>query len=107
MDVNLNGIDLGGSVPAGSARKTASSDGTAGSQDAPHQHQGEVNITSTASLLAHLQQSLRGKPAIDQARVDAISKTLAEGKYRVSPDSVARGLVQSERALDALNRPEL
>ncbi len=108
MAVNLNGIDLGGSTAAGSARKASSSHGnTAGSPDAANPPQGEVSITSTASLLAQLQRSLSGKPAIDQARVDAISKALADGKYTVNPDKIARGLSQAERTLGSLPLPEI
>ncbi len=108
MSVNLSGIDLGGSTAAGSTRKTSSAQSAAAtSQDTTQQPHGEVSITSTASLLAHLQQSLAGKPAIDQARVDAISKALADGKYRVNPDRIAHGLVQTEQALGLLKTPEI
>jgi negative regulator of flagellin synthesis FlgM len=107
LAVNLNGIDLSSSTAAGSARKAAPAHGsTANAQDATQQRPGEVTITSTASLLAHLQQSLAGKPAVDQQRVDAISKALAAGTYRVNPDKIAQGLIQSERALGALPLPE-
>ena len=107
MAVNLNGIDLSSSTAAGSARKTPSAhNSTTSSQDAAQQPQGEVTITSTASLLAHLQRSLAGKPPVDQRRVDAISKALAEGKYHVNPDKIAQGLIQSERALGSLPLPE-
>jgi negative regulator of flagellin synthesis FlgM len=105
--VNLNGIDLGSSVPAGSTRKThAVHSSPAGSQDSQSHADGEVSITSTASLLARLQQSLGTKPAFDQARVDSIRKALAEGKYTVNPGRVAQGLTQMEHALSALQNPE-
>jgi negative regulator of flagellin synthesis FlgM len=100
--VNLNGIDLGGAA-ASSARKTSSTSGAAaGSKDAAQQPQSEVNITSTASLLANLQQSLAAQPAIDQDKVDSISKALAAGTYSVNPDKIASGLIHTERALSAL-----
>ena len=104
MAVNLNSIDLSGAT-ASSAHKTSSAQSTATSaQDAKQQPQSEVNITSTASLLAQLQQSLAGKPAVDQNRVDAVSKALAAGTYKVNPDKIAHGLIDSERALGKLNR---
>lgn len=107
MAVNLNGIDLGGSLAAGSTRKTHGVQSSpAGSQDSKSPAGGEVSITSTASLLARLQQSLGGKPAFDQSRVDAIRKALAEGKYIVNPDKVAHGLTQMEHALGPLQIPE-
>ncbi len=105
MAVNLNGMDLSGTA-ASSARKASSAQSTAASaaQDAAQQPQSEVSITSTASLLAHLQQSLAGQPAVDQNRVDAVSKALAAGTYKVNPDQIAHGLIDSERALGKLNR---
>ena len=104
MAVNLNGIDLSGAA-ASSAHKASSAQSTATSaQDAAQQPQSEVSITSTASLLASLQQSLAGKPAVDQNRVDAVSKALAAGTYKVNPDKIAHGLIDSERALGKLNR---
>jgi flagellar biosynthesis anti-sigma factor FlgM len=97
--VNLQGIDLSG-AEASSARKASSTQSTAtSSQDASQQGRSEVSITSTASLLARLQQSLAAMPAADQGRVDAISKALASGTYNVSADMIAHGLIQMERAL--------
>ena len=109
MAINLNGIDLSGTAAssaqkASSAQSPATSSQDASAQDATQQPQSEVSITSTASLLAHLQQSLAAKPAVDQNRVDAVSKALAAGTYKVNPDKIAHGLIDSERALGKLNR---
>lgn len=102
MAINLTGIDLSGTA-ASSAHKASSAKSTgASSQDATQQSASDVSITSTASLLARLQQTLASKPAIDQSRVDAISKALADGTYKVSADRIAHGLIQSERALGQL-----
>ena len=104
--VNLNGIDLSGAA-ASSAHKTLSTPSTATtSQDATQKPESEVSITSTASLLAHLRQSLAARPAIDQHRVDQISKALASGTYKVHPDRIADGLIQSERTLGQLKASE-
>jgi negative regulator of flagellin synthesis FlgM len=100
--INLNGIDLS-STAASSSRKASSSQGaTASSQEVTEQPQSEVSITSTATLLAQLRQSLAAKPAVDQNRVDAISKALADGTYSVNPDKIAHGLIHTERALGKL-----
>jgi negative regulator of flagellin synthesis FlgM len=103
--VNLNGIDLSGAA-ASSAHKASSPQSTPTStQDAAQQQpQSEVSITSTAALLANLQQSLASKPAVDQSRVDAISKALAAGTYKVSPDKIAHGLIDFERDLGKLSK---
>ena len=106
MAVNLHGIDLSGTA-ASSARKASSKQSTAtSSQDAAQQDRSDVSITSTASLLAGLQQSLAASPAVDQGRVDAISKALASGTYSVSADMIAHGLIQTERALGQLKLSE-
>ena len=107
MAVNLNGIDLSGAA-ANSARKASSAQSSApSSQEAPQQPPSEVNITSTAALLAQLQQSLASAPAVDQSRVAAISQSLANGTYTVSPGKIAHGLIQSERTLGQLKRVEI
>ena len=104
MAVNLNGIDLSGAT-ASSAPKASSTQSTpASSQDATQKPQAEVSITSTASLLANLQQTLAAKPAVDQSRVDAISKALAAGTYSVNPGKIANGLINTERALGKLEK---
>jgi flagellar biosynthesis anti-sigma factor FlgM len=107
MAVNLNGLGLSG-TPASSAR-TASTTQSASTnlQDATQQHQTQISITSTASLLARLQQALAANPAVDQGRVDAISRALAAGTYRVDGDNIARGLIQAERALGQLKSSEI
>jgi negative regulator of flagellin synthesis FlgM len=105
--VNLNGIDLS-STTASSSRKVSSPQSTkTSSQDGTQQPQSEVSITSTASLLAHLQQSLAARPAVDQNRVDTISKALAAGTYTVNPDKIAHGLIHTERALGQLKLSEI
>ena len=102
MAVNLTGIDLG-SAAIGTAQKTTSPQSTAGSShDATQQRKGEVNITSTAALLAHLEKSLGAQPAVDPNRVAAVSKALEAGTYAVQPDKNARGLISSERTLSRL-----
>ncbi|HEY3786312.1 MAG TPA: flagellar biosynthesis anti-sigma factor FlgM [Steroidobacteraceae bacterium] len=106
--VNLTGIELNG--PAiGPARKAPSSS----SPGAPaHSHEGspgpdDVQITSTATLLAQLEQSLGAQPAIDQTRVDAVSHAIATGHYQLSAEQVASGLISSERALSQLPLAEI
>jgi negative regulator of flagellin synthesis FlgM len=107
MAVNLTGIQLSGASIGSASKASSSSPSTkTGSNDAASP-QGDVNITSTASLLANLQQSLSAQPAIDQTKVDAISKALAAGTYSVQPDKIASGLLHSERSLAPLPRAEI
>jgi negative regulator of flagellin synthesis FlgM len=104
MAVNLNGLDLSGAAASSAPKASSAKTPATNAQDATQQPQSEVSITSTASLLAHLQQSLAAKPAVDQSRVDSVSKALAAGTYKVNPDKIAHGLIDSERALGKLNR---
>ena len=66
----------------------------------------EVQITSTASQLASLGQTLSAMPAIDSARVAQISQSLADGTYSISPDKIASGLMQSDHALAQIGMQE-
>jgi negative regulator of flagellin synthesis FlgM len=103
--VNLNGIDLSGTA-ASSTHKASSTQSTPSTtttaQDATQQPQSDVSITSTASLLAHLQRSLATTPAVDQNRVDAVRNAISAGTYKVNPDKIAHGLINTERALSKL-----
>jgi negative regulator of flagellin synthesis FlgM len=104
MTVNLKSIDLSGGTAASSTRKTSAtqSPSTQSGEAAQQSGGSEVNITSTASLLARLQQTLAAQPAVDQKRVDAISKAIAQGSYTVHADKIARGLITTERSLGRL-----
>ena len=107
MPVNLNGIDIGAAAASG-ARKTSPTQSSAhGVQDAAQQPESDVSITSTASLLAHLQQSLAANSSVDQSRVDSISKALADGTYNVNSQKIAHGLIHVERALGQLKLSEI
>lgn len=100
MAMNLTGLDLTG-TPASSTHKPTSNTAThtTPTQDATQQPHKEVSVSSTASLLSHLQRSLGSTPAVDQSRVDSISKALASGTYKVDSNQIAHGLINSERAL--------
>jgi flagellar biosynthesis anti-sigma factor FlgM len=105
MAVNLNGLDLSG-APASSAPKASTTQSTSTStQDATRQAQ--VSVTSTAALLARVQQALAAKPAIDWGAVDAISRAIAARSYKVNADKVAHALIHSERALGQLKLSEI
>jgi flagellar biosynthesis anti-sigma factor FlgM len=58
-----------------------------------------VRITDSARQLAALEQALRELPAVDQGRVDEVSRALAEGRYAVRPERIAEKLLQLEHAL--------
>lgn len=106
MAVNLTGIELNG-PSIGPARKTSSSAGSSADSRDSAASTGDVQITSTAALLAQLEQSLAAQPAVDQVRVDALSHAIATGRYQMSTEKIASGLIGSERALGALPLAEI
>lgn len=104
--VNLGGIDLNGATAGTPTQKTSTS--RSGSVEvADEAAPGSVSITSTATLLAHVEQSLGAQPAVDPERVATISRAIAAGTYLVRPESVAAGLIQSERSLASLPMREI
>jgi len=106
MAINLNGLDLSG-APASSARSaSATQSNTTGSPVVTQQSGADVTITSTAALLARLQEALAALPAIDWGAVAAISRAIEVGTYTVNADKVAGGLINSERALGQLELSE-
>lgn len=58
-----------------------------------------VQITSSASQLAALEQALRQLPEVDEARVAQVRLSLEEGRYTVSPERIADRLIGLERQL--------
>jgi negative regulator of flagellin synthesis FlgM len=111
LAVNLSGIGLSGTA-IGTARETPESPPVAPQPDAGPQSNsapapGEVSITSTAALLAHLEQTLGAKPSVDPARVERLSRAIAEGRYKVEPEKIATSLMQSEHALSKLPLMEI
>jgi negative regulator of flagellin synthesis FlgM len=108
--VNLSGIGLSG-TGIGTAREVPESQPSAATQgpeqDSAPPRAGEVNITSTAALLAHLEQALGKHVPVDQKRVDSVSRAIASGHYKVDPGKVASGLLQSEQSLSALPLMEI
>jgi len=108
VPVNLNGIDLSGASMAPS-RKTTATHGPAASQSdaASQEGQGEVSITSTAALMANIEQSLGAKPAFDEGRVAALRQAIADGSYQVQPGRIAGALLHTEQALSPLPLAEI
>lgn len=93
--VELASASLGGTSPR-SGGKASSPSGDAADASS------EVSVTSTAAQLAALEQSLQALPAVDASRVAGLHAALASGQYRIDPQSIASGLIGTERALGAL-----
>jgi negative regulator of flagellin synthesis FlgM len=101
-----NGLEASLGLTSGSADKTQAAQAKTADQapqvptSAATGQPGEVAITSTAQLMASLEQQLAGTPDIDQSRVDSISQALSNGSYQVDARRVADGL-QAAQKFDA------
>jgi flagellar biosynthesis anti-sigma factor FlgM len=102
MALKLNGIGLDSTAVSSTYRPLSTTGTSAESAEATQQAGSEVSITSTASMLARLQQTLAAQSPIDQKRVDAISKALAAGTYAVHADKIAEHLIHTELTLGQL-----
>jgi negative regulator of flagellin synthesis FlgM len=102
----INGFSGNGATSVGTSRTPQQSPHDTAAPTAPVQTEAadEVRITSTASRLASLGEQLRALPAVDAARVERISQSLAAGTYSISADKIAGGLLQSEQALAQIVR---
>lgn len=89
-------------VSASTAVRKTTEDGAAGKAGSGAASETDVHITSTARSLASLEQAILDMPAIDQERVDEVSRRLASGKYEVDPHRVADGLMRLETVLSGL-----
>lgn len=106
MANTIDGMKIGGAPvgPGGVVRPTP--EGSNPATQTPQQS-GDVQITDSAATLARLDQTLRSLPAIDPARVDAVSRAIASGQYTIDTSRIAAGLIGSERTLNALPTEEL
>ena len=107
MPSKISGVDTR-TGPVGSGRAVErvrdATTGTRTESGAPSQS--DVHITGTAVQLADLEQQVKDMPAVDEARVAAISSALAEGRYKIAPEKIADGLMQLEQALAPLGEKE-
>jgi negative regulator of flagellin synthesis FlgM len=105
MTRGINGIDLalGSATTAGTRQESqVGSNANPAQPNAANQSDGDVQITSTASSLAQLEQQLQSQPVMDAGRVARISSALASGTYSIDSQRIASGLLSSEQALSGL-----
>ncbi|HVY82359.1 MAG TPA: flagellar biosynthesis anti-sigma factor FlgM [Steroidobacteraceae bacterium] len=108
MASKISGVDTR-TGPVGSGRAVERvRDATTGGRTEPGaaSASADVQITGTALQLADLEQQVKDMPAVDEARVAAISSALAEGRYQISPERIADQLIQIEQALAPLGEKE-
>ena len=102
MSSKISGPDNRSTGPVGAGRAVGRvRDATAESKTAGQGSEG-VHITGTARQLVELEQMVKDMPAVNEAKVAAISSAIEQGTYKVSPEKVADGLMQIEQALAPL-----
>jgi negative regulator of flagellin synthesis FlgM len=102
----MNGKIDGLPLQPGDTRATSASRRPAGNQkqaEPSNVAAGDtVSLTASARDIQHLEKTLAATPAVDQNRVDAIRKALADGSYKVDSGRVADRLMHADQALGKL-----
>jgi negative regulator of flagellin synthesis FlgM len=79
----------------GKPTASASAEGTApesSSEDAG------VNLSSGATAMKQLTQTLAGSPSFDQSKVDQIKSMIANGQYSIDPQKIAQKFMEMENS---------
>jgi negative regulator of flagellin synthesis FlgM len=80
-----------GPVQTGEARPRATS--------APASSGEKVQLSTLSATLQKAETALAETPAIDRARVEEIKTAIREGRFKVDPNRIADGLIESVRQL--------
>lgn len=59
----------------------------------------KVELSSLSARLAQLEQTLNNSPVVDSAKVSEIQQAISEGRFKVNPEKVADGLIESVRQM--------
>jgi negative regulator of flagellin synthesis FlgM len=105
MTNKINGVDsrlgpVSAATPVGRGRAPASGESGHDAADTG------VRITDGARQLAGLEKTIAALPVVDQARVDAVSRAVEEGRYVVDAQRVADRLLRMDQDLSAGRRKE-
>lgn len=91
--------------PVGSATNGGRSRSVAGATPRAATPAGaEVDLSPLSSRLQEIQASVSADPVVDTKRVSEIKQAIAEGRFKVNPERIADGLIDSVRQLLAKNR---
>lgn len=103
MSSKISGTDNRGTGAVGAGRAVGRVRNVAGEPKTAEQQPSDVHITGTARQLVELEQMVKDMPAVDEAKVAAISAAIEQGTYKVSAEKVADNLMQIEQALAPLD----
>lgn len=65
---------------------------------------GQVALSPLSARLQELQTQIASSPVVDAQRVAEIRQAIADGRFKVDPDRIADGLLNSVRAMLAKER---
>ena len=103
MSSKISGTDNRGTSAVGAGRPVGKVRDVTSEPKTAEQQSSDVHITGTARQLVELEQVVKDMPAVDEAKVAALSAAIENGTYKVSADKVADNLMQIEQALAPLN----
>lgn len=103
MSSKIGGTDNRGTGAVGAGRAVGRVRDVTGEPKTAEQQSDDVHITGTARQLVELETMVKDMPAVDEAKVAALSAAIAQGTYKVSAEKVADNLMQIEQALAPLN----
>lgn len=58
--------------------------------------QDSVSLTQQAQQMKHLQNKLSSSPSLNNERINALKKAIAEGEYKVDPEKLAKSMANLE-----------
>src|SRR5690606_4584020 len=99
MAININNLQNAGQVKADKVEQNQQRQQTTVQQNAAqtaNQKQDSVSITPQAQQFAKLTDKATSSTGVDQEKVDKIKQAIAEGKYKVNVEQLARRIVQFE-----------
>lgn len=95
MKIDNSSIKSPGSVVSEtktrSPREASSSSGAASGS--------KVQLSSLASHLQQLEQTIADTPVVDSGKVEEIKTAISQGRFQVNPEKVADGLLNSVRQM--------
>lgn len=85
-------------TPAGSSAVSRAGDARDRAIEAPAAGD-SLRLTGEATGLQAMQRELAARPAVDEARVEAVREALASGSYRIDPEAIASAMLRMDAQL--------
>ena len=64
----------------------------------------QVALSPLSSRMQEIEASVSAGPVVDTKRVQEIKQAISEGRFKVNPERIADGLLDSVRQMLAMNR---